>query len=95
MHYLTPLARKKLLDSLKNLLLNNDKYNSTTKLENLSYMVLKEYGNYFYKYQACIKRYLYGHVRSSFFLIHPSQWDKVIMLPLARWEINSKVNKYP
>lgn len=90
MHYLTPLARKKLLDSLTNLLLNNDKYNATTNLEAISYQILKSYGNYFYKYQTCVKRYLYGHVRSSFFLIHPSQWNKVIMLPLARWQMNSK-----
>jgi hypothetical protein len=94
MHYLAPAARSKLFTALKSQFLNNDKFNMTTKLGEyrtpLAYSVLKEYGNYFYKYNECVKRYLYGHVRSSFYYVHPSQWDKVISLPLARWQYNTR-----
>lgn len=91
LHYLAPLARATLFRNLKSQFLNNDKFDTTTKLGEagspIGYEILKSYGRYFYKYNTCVKRYLYGQVRSNFFLIHPSQWDKVIALPLARWVV--------
>jgi hypothetical protein len=32
--------------------------------------------------QPCVKRYLLGHVRSDFIEILPSEWEKVIQLPV-------------
>lgn len=85
LHYLPPNARVTFLNSLTTVS-NNDKYDKTTKL-NLSYKILKNYSR-FGGYEVCVKRYLYGHVRSSFHSINPADWKKVVMLPLQRWEIN-------
>ena len=89
MHYLPPGARAALIRSLKNLTLSDDKYNTKTRLEGLTYMTLKEYGAYFSGYQNCVKRYLNGHVvNGSMFMVHPSQWEYTISLPLQKWVVN-------
>lgn len=86
LHYLPPLARVRLLKALDDTK-NNNKYNETTKL-NISYGLLRAYSNQFRGNEQCIKRYLFGHVRSQFHLVHPSDWEKVVMLPLQRWSVN-------
>lgn len=86
LHYLPYLPRQQLLKALDGIK-NNNKYNDTTKIM-VSYELLGRYANQFKGYDVCIKRYLYGHVRSSFHYIMPSDWGKVIMLPLQRWKIN-------
>jgi|LakMenE18May11ns_1017448.scaffolds.fasta_scaffold9695833_2 hypothetical protein len=86
LHYLPYLPRQQLLKALDGIK-NNNKYNDSTKLT-ISYEVLNRYANQFKGYDVCIKRYLYGHVRSSFHYVMPSDWGKVIMLPLQRWKIN-------
>lgn len=91
LHYLPPVARAQLMDSLKKIA-NNDKYNETTKL-NISYDVLSRYSKQFSGFQSCIKRYLYAHVRSPFHQVSASDWDKAVMLPLQRWKVN-KNKKY-
>lgn len=95
MHYLTPNSRQILFNSLTNIFANNDKFDMTTKLydgekSRLAYATLKQYGDYFYKYNECLKRYLYGHVRSGFYLVNPKDWKYVISLPLARWQYTSR-----
>lgn len=95
MHYLPPAARAALIKRLKSLLLNNDKYNTTTKLDQLSYLTLKEYGGYFAGYTNCIKRYLFTNVSGSFYYVHPSQWDYTVSLPLQKWVINDKYGQRP
>jgi hypothetical protein len=85
LHYLPPNGRASLLNSLTNLA-NNDKYNDTTKLT-VSYELLKGYSNYS-GYENCLKRYLYGHVRSSFQYVSPSDWAKVVAMPLQKWKVN-------
>lgn len=87
LHYLPPMARARLLDSLKKVA-NNDKYNNTTKL-NVSYRLLKNYSNQFVGFENCVKRYLYAHVRSTFHQVSASEWDKAVLLPLQKWKINS------
>lgn len=86
LHYLPPVARAQLMDALDSIK-NNDKYNKSTQLA-ISYKLLKAYSNKFAGYQDCVKRYLYGHVRSQFHYVHPSDWMKVVLLPLQRWNIN-------
>lgn len=87
LHYLPPMARVQLLRSLYETK-NNDKYNETTKL-NLSYSLLKAYSNQYKGNEECIKRYLYSHVRSSFHLVNPADWEKAVLLPLQSWSVNS------
>lgn len=86
LHYLPPLARANLLNSLK-ATANNNKYDDTTKLV-LSYEILKLHSIKFQGYQSCIKRYLFSHMRSSFQQVEASDWDKAVMLPLQSWSIN-------
>lgn len=86
LHYLPPGARITLLQVLYDLL-NNQDYNDQTKL-NISYGILKTYSSKYAGFENCVKRYLYGHVRSSFHEINPSDWEKVALLPLQRWITN-------
>lgn len=83
LHYLPPLARAALLDQLQ-VLSTNNKYDTTTKLT-ISYEILKSYAVRFKSFENCVKRYLFGHVRSSFNLVHPKEWGRVVLLPLQRW----------
>lgn len=86
LHYLPPIARAELMDALDTVK-NNDKYNKNTKLL-VSYKILKAYSTKFAGYQSCVKRYLFGHVRSSFHFVNPVDWGKVVVLPLQKWNIN-------
>lgn len=82
-HYLPLVLRAKLMDALYDIV-NNDKYDTSTKIK-LSYRVLKGASKYKY-FKPCIKRYLIDHTRSQFMYIYPSEWDIAIFLPLARFE---------
>jgi len=86
LHYLPPIARARLMDSLRKIS-NNDKYDDTTKLM-VSYKVLKSYSTQLSGFENCIKRYLYSHVRSKFHQVAASEWDKAVMLPLQKWVVN-------
>ena len=86
LHYLPPLARASLLSSLKKLL-NNDKYDNTSRL-NISYRILKAHAAQFAGFENCVKRYLFAYMRSSFNEISIADWDKTVLLPLQRWSIN-------
>lgn len=86
LHYLPPLARAALMDSLTALATDN-KYNKKTKLA-ISYSILKAYSSQFAGFENCIKRYLYGYVRSSFHEVYAKDWDKAVLLPLQSWSVN-------
>jgi hypothetical protein len=87
MHYLPPGLRARFMDNLYTLI-NNDKYDSTTKL-NLVYGTLKAYSQYRY-FKPCIHHYLFPFVRSPFINISPKAWDYTLMLPLARFQKKSQ-----
>jgi hypothetical protein len=87
LHYLPPVARAQLMDAL-NEVKNNDKYNESTKIM-VSYKILKAYTTQFKGFESCLKRYLFGHVRSAFHYVHPKDWGKVVMLPLQKWHTNT------
>lgn len=91
LHYLPVQARAQLMDALHTIT-TNDKYNKTTKLQ-ISYRLLKTYSTKFVGFEQCVKKYLFGHVRSTFHYVNPSDWDKALMLPLQRWHVNSN-SKY-
>lgn len=86
LHYLPPMARAALLSQLKKYATNN-KYNNNTKML-LSYELLKKYADQFSGVESCVKKYLFGQVRSSFHKVHPMDWDKVVMMPIQRWVVN-------
>jgi hypothetical protein len=80
LHYLAPGERQLLLDRLTDYTTNN-KYNETTKLR-LSYDLLSSTRKLNSLMRPCIKRYLYGHVRSKFIEITANEWVNAINLPV-------------
>lgn len=86
LHYLPPFSRAQLMNALYEIA-NNQKYDKSMKLM-ISYRILKASATQFAGFENCIKRYLFGHVRSSFHYVNPIDWDKALMLPLQKWHIN-------
>lgn len=85
MHYLPPLLRGKLLDSLINdTPTNNQKNDETTRLK-LNYQKLKSATKYKW-FKPAFKHYLIDHVRSRFALVSPPEWEIAAFLPTADWE---------
>jgi len=82
LHYLPPVLRAKLMDSLYQIL-NNNKYNDTTKLK-VSYQVLSSASRFRY-FKPCLKHYLSDHVQSNFLNIEPKNWDAALMLPTEKF----------
>ena len=83
LHYLPLNLRAKLMDALYDVI-NNDKYDDTTKLK-LSYEILNSASKFKY-FKPCIKRYLTAQMRSRFLHIHPTEWDMALFLPLERFD---------
>ena len=82
LHYLPPVLRAKLMDSLYSIT-NNKRYDNTTRL-NLSYEMLQSTSKFQY-FKPCVKQYLYNHVRSRFLYISPAEWDIALFLPLQNF----------
>lgn len=88
MHYLPPILRARLMDSLYPLV-NNDKFDENTRLIRLSYDILESSARYKW-FRPCVKRYLNAHVRSRFIRVHPKVWDIALMLPTQRFVKSAK-----
>ena len=92
LHYLPPNLRAKLLDALESTLLLNRGRPEKERLA-ISYKVISAASKSFSLYPAakpCIKKYLLSHVRSKFQIVPTEHWDKVIFLPLERFEKGNK-----
>lgn len=87
LHYLPPVLRAKLMDSLYTLR-NNDKYDDTTKLK-LSYKILSSASRFRY-FEPCFKRYLSNYVQGQYLQVQTENWDKALMLPTERFAKASK-----
>ena len=77
-HYLPPILRAKLMDSLYSTL-TNKKYDDTTRLR-ISYSILQSAAKFRY-FKPTVKKYLRSHVRSSFLEINVNEWDMALFLP--------------
>ena len=86
-HYLPLNLRASLMDALYTLV-NDKNINEKTRLK-ISYEILRDAGR-FAAFKPCIKRYLYGYVKSRFLLISPLEWDSAMMLPLAEFKKQSQ-----
>tara|TARA_B100000768_G_scaffold180640_1_gene201164 strand:+ start:937 stop:1515 length:579 start_codon:yes stop_codon:yes gene_type:complete len=82
LHYVSPRNRLILLESLTKIA-NNQKYDSTTRLA-MSYKILKSMSKY-NMIKPCLKKYLYGQVKSNFVSIDASEWDIVTFLPVQKF----------
>lgn len=90
-HYLPPFYRAKLMDALMNLM-NNNKYNKTTKLK-ISYQILKASSRFRY-FKPCVKRYLFSHVKTPFLYIAPDEWNIALLLPTQSFQKKSSAQVY-
>ena len=83
LHYLPPMLRAKLMDALYQTI-TDTKYNDKTRLQ-ISYDTLSSASKYRY-FKPCLKRYLWGHVKSNYLNIPTSMWDAALMLPIAQFQ---------
>lgn len=86
LHYLAPAERSWLLTKLSGFS-NNKKYDASTRLK-LTYDLLSSTKKLSRVSRPCVKRYLFGHVRSRFIEITANEWEKAINLPVAMFEYN-------
>lgn len=82
LHYLPPVLRAKLMDQLY-AIINNKKFNSSTKLK-VSYELLSKAARFRY-FAPCVKHYLFDHVQSKFLTVEPWFWDVALMLPTEKF----------
>jgi hypothetical protein len=82
LHYLPPAYRARLLDALYDNI-NSEKINDKTKL-NISYNILNSASRFKY-FKPCVKRYLYNHVKSRYYLVSINEWNKTVLLPTQRF----------
>ena len=87
LHYLPPILRAKLMDSLYNIA-SSKTIDDKTKLK-ISYDIINQASRYRF-FKPCVKRYLISHVQSKFFYIEPTEWDMALFLPLDRFVGASK-----
>lgn len=87
MHYLPLSYRAQLMDALYDIT-NNKKFDETTKLK-LNYNVLQSAAKFRF-FEPCVKHYLNDHVKSSFMLVQPVEWDIALWLPVERFQGASK-----
>lgn len=85
LHYLPPNQRILLLHRLK-ALLNNDKYDDTTRFR-ITYELLTALPK-FDVYKKTLHRYLYSHIESKIVMIHPDEWETAVYLPLEKFRTN-------
>lgn len=83
LHYLPPVLRAKLLDSLYDTL-NNSKLDENKKMI-INYGILKNAVR-FKLFQPCIKEYLGSHFRSKFIKIKHENWTPAVFLPVETFE---------
>lgn len=83
LHYLPPLLRARLMDSLYNIA-NNRKYDDTTRLK-INYETLRSASNLGY-FKPCFKQYLYSHMRTQFIYVEPKEWDLAAFLPSQNFQ---------
>jgi hypothetical protein len=88
LHYLPPILRAKLLDSLYELRVNTEKKDETTRLR-LTYSLLSGAAR-FRLFAPCFKHYLYEHTRSSFIYVPPEEWDMTVFLPTEQFKKATK-----
>lgn len=80
LHYLPPTLRASLFSSLTRF-----KAKTPGKDLAINYQILTKYSSLNY-FKPCVKRYLYGHVKSKFMYIEPEEWPVAIFLPLQRFQ---------
>lgn len=84
-HYLSVGERIAIINQLLSFA-NNDKMDKKTRLQ-VTYGLLSSTKKLNTLSRPCIKRYLFGHVRSKFIEIPADEWDKAIQLPVEQFVV--------
>jgi len=79
LHYLNTNERSVFLNKLKDFRTNN-RFDENTRLR-LSYDLISSTRRLASSARPCIKRYLFGQVRSQFIEVVIGEWDQAIILP--------------
>lgn len=87
LHYLPINLRAKLLNGLFSIY--KTKHLDENKKLNLSYQMLKQSSRTKY-FSPCIKKYLFSHIRSKFYVVDPEEWEMVLTLPTERFVKHTK-----
>lgn len=88
LHYLQPFFRLKLFNMLM-MLVNNDKYDETTKLR-ITWSILKKMPRSEMS-GACVKRYKYSQLVNKFIVVPPDDWEIAAFLPTERFKKRNRV----
>jgi hypothetical protein len=91
LHYLPPLLRAKMLDSLMDFT-TNKKYDETTRFK-ASYDLLQRAAKMKY-YKPCFKHYLTKHVKGKFAYVPPPEWEIATFLPTANFKKANRTKVY-
>jgi hypothetical protein len=83
LHYLPPKFRVAFLTKLMKFA-QLDAENDIKRMQ-ITYDILNA-SKRFVEFKPCLKRYLYGHVRSRILTIQPNEWDIAMMLPLQQFK---------
>jgi len=93
LHYLPIPIRAKLLDRIYTRYMSRQ-FDENQKLSldyhDLNTIVEQTPKSNWRFFRPCVKRYLYGHCRSRFYLIDPAEWNMMLMLPTERFEKKGK-----
>lgn len=92
LHYLNTAERMYLLGMLTRFATNMN-LTPGTRLK-LSYDVLQSSKTLSTEARPCIKRYLFGHVRSKFIQVLPEEWEKACQLPVELFVTNKTHGRY-
>lgn len=91
LHYLPPMRRAQLLDTILNIY-DNEHLDERRRLI-MSYNIINAYSRS-RLFIPCVKRYLYNHTKSKFYLIDPNDWQMAVLLPTERFEKASKTRVF-
>lgn len=91
LHYISPLARAKLMDGLWPYI-DDESRNKKSKLD-ITYNMLKRAAK-LNAYKPCVKKYLNNHVKSRFVNIYPEEWNIALFLPTERFVKAGKERVY-
>lgn len=84
MHYLGKGQRQGIINSIRSMKEERKLSNTVkSKARNWQYMMNSGIPDGLYK--KCVKRYLFGQVRTQFVRIQPDEYAKAIQLPLEEW----------
>lgn len=89
LHYLPPLLRAQLMDTLLSFKATyNDPVFGKRQYIKMSYDLLKGVGTTVWK--PTIKRYLWTHVRSNFAYVPSEEWENAVFLPAEQFKKKTK-----